>query len=81
VEFIKPLVEAVQSIGFPQVISLGLIAVLWQQTGVLKGIRSCLDQMHETLRDGACRYRDKVRDEPIHKAASSLRADKHFRVD
>ena len=77
-DLIQLIVGAVQSIGFPQVISLGLLAVIWQQTGVLKGIRDCLDQMHDTLRRGACKYTKEKDDEQIHQASAPVRSAADF---
>lgn len=73
-ELITFLVGAVQSIGFPQVISLGLMVILWQQTRVLQGIRACLDQIHAVLRGGS------KTDEQHYQADPSLRASRDFRA-
>lgn len=45
VELFNAIVQAVKEVGGPVVMSIGLLVLLWQQTGHLKGIRDSLDRL------------------------------------
>lgn len=74
----KALVDAVQAIGLTGVVCLGLIAILYQQTGVLKQIRDSIDRLHDTVLG---RQKVSAEDAPSHKAHSPVRPHTAVRSD
>ena len=74
----KALVDAVQAIGLPGVVCLGLIAILYQQTGVLKQIRDSIDRLHDTVLG---RQKVSAEDAPTRKTHPPIRTNTAVRSD
>jgi hypothetical protein len=74
----KALFEAVQTIGLPGVLCLGLTVILYQQTGVLKQIRDSIDRLHDTV---VGRQKVSPSDAPLREARSEVHSHAYLRND
>jgi hypothetical protein len=48
-ELFDHIAQFVKEVGGPTAVSFGLMAILWKQTGILKGIQESLDRLHDAV--------------------------------
>lgn len=67
------LIKAVEALGFAEAVAIVALLILYRGMGALGGIRSCLDEIHATLRQGSCPYAKESVNEQHHQGHPPVR--------